>query len=628
MGDAFWTSANFVEQTAECGLSFLKEIKRKAAAANMAAALQLDYPTGFYDRRASMLESDFRPALDAMVLKAGGIKFSDLSGTRRARSDAESIWFQFVRAHRVQADLGLAAVVDVWERVTRDWGRDVLKDSSVRVSVPRDARLLMFAMLQHAVHDYVYPEPWMIVEPDLKRFRASIVGGLIEACISVNGRVDQHTHDRISRELARSLSPNVVRLSDGAIPFTMPVDKELNKFEAQEKLELVQMEAKDPDVFKGIELDPIQAAEEPARVEADVQTEDPLSAEADVQTEDPLSAEADVQTEDPLSAEADVRTEDPLSAEADVQTEEPVSVEADVQTEDPLSAEADVQTDPLSVEADVQTEDDPLSAEADVQTKDPFSVEADVQTEEPVSAEVDVQTEEEPLSAEADVETEEPVSAEVDVQTEEEPLGTEADVQTEEPLSTEADVQTEEPANTIADVQTGDPASVEADVQTEEPLSGEADVQTEEPLSGEADVQTEEPLSGEADVQTENPVNVETGADRTEDELLAELDEYIDPVQTEEAQADETPAEPEAHTNESTAEPEAQPDEPPAEPEAQTDEPTPEPEAQADEPPAEPEAQAVEPPAEPEAKAEDEEDKRRIEAAMAQKGGLVFDAYF
>jgi hypothetical protein len=548
MGDAFWTSANFVEQTAACALAFLKEIKRKAAAANMAAALQLEYPDGFCDRRANMLESDFRPALDAMVLKAGGIKFSDLAGTRPTRSEAESIWFQFVRAHRVQADLGIAAVVDVWERVTRDWSRDVLKNSSVRVSVPRDARLLMFAMLQHAVHDYVYPEPWMIVDPDLKRFRAAIVRGLMETCISLNGRVDSHTREKVYSELARSLSPNVVRLADGAIPFAMPTAAReplrLNKFEQQDRSELVKMKAHTRVGTESIakEADPVEtdpiASEDPIAIEANMET-DPVAAE-DVETDPiaeedvPVATEANVET-DPIAAETDpivaeedvpVATEDvetdPIVAEEDLPDAEedvPVAtedVETDliVATEDVPVATEDVETDPIVVEEDV-----PVATE-DVET-DPIVVEEDV----PVATE-DVETD--PILAETD-----PIAAAEDVPVATEDVETDPTVAETDPIAAAEDVPVAtEDVETDPTVAETDPIAAAEDVPVAtEDVETDPTVAETNPIAAAEDVPVAtEDVETDPTVATVTEVRAEEPVTRTDDEIAAELDDYVEPV--------------------------------------------------------------------------------------------------
>jgi hypothetical protein len=224
MGDAYFTAATFAHEAAAVGMGFLMALRARAAHVNMAAALKESDPDAFFERRSLLLELDFRDALSLMVLHKGGLEFTDRSGRSPARRAADSVWFQHVRASGARLALGVLAVADVWERATKHWDRALLKNATVRLSVPRDPELMVFKMLQHAVHDLVWHEPWMVSRrrESLVRLKIAMVKGLVDSSVALQGDADGAAVAKVVRELSRPLLPNAIRNVPGVTEFRPP----------------------------------------------------------------------------------------------------------------------------------------------------------------------------------------------------------------------------------------------------------------------------------------------------------------------------------------------------------------------------------------------------------------------
>ena len=257
MGDAYYTAAAFAQEAATAGMSFIVALRTTAAHANMADALKQPTLEQFAARRAEFLNKDFRDVLETMILRAGALVYSDRSGTKTAAALNASVWFQHVRACGFNPRRGLAAVVDVWERTTRHWDRDMLKNATVRVAVPREPELVAFRMLQHAVRDLVWAEPHLgetklggqrvppsppppsdtmkapdapvrrgaQLDEDTERMKLVMINGLVRSCVHMQGE-EPEVSAKIILALTKPLTPHVVRQVPGAIQYEAPVERE------------------------------------------------------------------------------------------------------------------------------------------------------------------------------------------------------------------------------------------------------------------------------------------------------------------------------------------------------------------------------------------------------------------
>ena len=334
MGDVFYTAAKFSEDAARVCWKFIGDVRRK----------------GVHLERSGLSALPARGVLASMVLEDGALRFSDRAGTKKS-SLAGSIWMQTCRAAAgARLDDGLSAVVDVWERASLRWDRDILRSTSVRISMPRDVEMLIFDALRSVVESG---------PPDSEDgMRRSLMHAMMDECVTLDGKADAEVAARVRKDLMRPLLPHAVRRSEHYVQYV----PERRRGEGAYARHGVMGYDSDSGSDSGSERDILdRPAETPIRTPTETPLDPPTETSLDVAAYTPLEDAADTPLEVAADTPLDVAADTPLEDAGDT----PIDVAADTPIEDAEDTPIDVSAyTPLEDVADT-----PLEGAADTDRK-------------------------------------------------------------------------------------------------------------------------------------------------------------------------------------------------------------------------------------------------------------------